>query len=131
MLIRTNRFGEGPSIYENPAFLIPMLQNDYGVVQKLVLDGQTIGVVSPSNGRQGTAGWVACASRPRGRAAVCSQAITLIEAAHPDTRRWALDTPSRAAENLRFYRRAGYVAVVDESEPFPGFKLTVFQKICP
>ena len=124
-------FGEGPTLYEDPTFLLPYLRDDDGTVQKLVLDGQTIGVVLTFQREVGYR-WLGClclspAHQGKGYG---SQAIRLLEARYPDARRWGLDTPTQKTQNLHFYRKAGYVAIA-ESEPFPGFKLTVFQKDMP
>ena len=121
-------FGQGPRVYEQPEFMLPLLADNADTVHKLVLDGQTVGftITFP---REAGYRWLGClAIAPAWqRRGFGLQAIVLLEAAFPTVRRWGLDTPAAKPENLRFYTRAGFVAI-GQSEPYPGFTLTVFEK---
>ncbi len=122
------RFGQGPRVYEEPQFLLPLLTGNVDTVHKLVVQGQTIGFTL-SFPREAGYRWLGClaiapACQSRGYGA---QAIALLEAAFPQVHRWGLDTPLAKEENRRFYERAGYVPI-GRSEPFAGFTLVVFEK---
>lgn len=121
-------YGKGPDIYENPAFLLPLLRDEPGCVRKLAAGGQIIGLIV-TYARTAASRWLGC---------ICLlpswqglgyglEAVRLLEAAYPDVRQWGLDTPAASEKNRRFYQKAGYRAV-DESEPWPGFRLTVYEK---
>lgn len=121
-------YGEGPEIYENPAFMLPLLRKADGSVRKLTADGELIGLVITYEKTE-TARWLGCicihpAWQGRGYGL---QAIRLLEAAYPAATQWGLDTPSASLKNRRFYEKAGYRAT-GEYEPREGFRLTLFEK---
>ena len=122
------RFGQGPRVYEEPQFLLPLLAANVDTVHLLAAMGLTVGFTL-SFPREPGYRWLGClaiapAWQNRGYGA---QALRLLEAAFPETRRWGLDTPLVKENNRRFYERAGYVPV-DTSEPYPGFTLIVYEK---
>ncbi len=121
-------FGQGPDIYENPGFLLPLLADGDGKVRKLCLDEKTIGLIV-SFPRTASSRWLGC---------ICllpewqgwgygSRALEMLEAAYPDVTQWGLDTPAAKEINLRFYRKAGY-RIVGESVTPDGMKLAVLEK---
>ncbi|OWA33443.1 hypothetical protein B9G55_22525 [Saccharibacillus sp. O16] len=59
-----------------------------------------------------------------------ANALSAIEAAYPQARRWSLDTPAGSERNQRFYSHAGYVKV-GESHPDPhsDFRLVDYIKL--
>jgi hypothetical protein len=79
------RYGEGPSIYEDPSFLLPLLAGGDGVVRKMVADGKTIGVIitfatGPDTRRLGCL----CLPPEEQNRGYGTEAIRLLEAAYPD-----------------------------------------------
>ena len=121
-------FGSGPSVYEHPEMLLPLLQSDDGALRKLVAEGVTVGFVI-TRPQTDTARWLGClciAPAWQGRG-YGSLALQLVEQAYPNVVQWGLDTPAAKKENRRFYERAGY-RVVGESWPMEGFCLLVFEK---
>ena len=122
------RYGVGPSIYENPAFLLPLLERGDGTVQKLLagdaLVGMAITVPSAPGARRLGCLCLPPAWQGRGYGA---QALRLLEALYPDTARWTLDTPADSARNRRFYEKAGY-RVIGESHVPGAPALVVYEK---
>ena len=121
-------YGKGPEIYENPAFLLPILAREDDTLRKLMVGEETIGFVLTYS-RTDTSRWVGClcllpAWQGKGYG---SQALRLVEDAYPQAMQWGLDTPAASEQNVRFYQRAGY-QVVTYSEAFPGFTLAVLEK---
>jgi len=121
-------YGQGPRVYEQPDFLLPLLENGNGNIRKLMVEEEIIGLVITSE-KTPNARWLGClcllpAWQGRGYG---SQALRLVEATYPEVRQWGLDTPAASEQNRRFYERAGY-RVIGESEPMEGFKLLVFEK---
>ncbi|HNW85587.1 MAG TPA: GNAT family N-acetyltransferase [Candidatus Limiplasma sp.] len=127
-LIDKLTYGEGPDIFENPRFLIPLLARADGAVQKLTLNGEIIGVVVTFE-QTPVARWLGCicllpAHQGKGYG---QTALRLLEQAYPTVRQWGLDTPEGNPRNRRFYEHAGY-RVTGRSEVRPGFTLLVFDK---
>ncbi|MCE5344194.1 MAG: GNAT family N-acetyltransferase [Eubacteriales bacterium] len=112
------RYGVGPSIYENPSFLLALLKKEDGTVQKLLAGNTLVGVVitfetAPDTRRIG------CLCLPpawQGRG-YGSEAIRLLEAAYPAVKRWTLDTPADSERNRHFYEKAGYQVVGESCAP--------------
>lgn len=121
-------YGRGPDLYENPAFLLPLLERGDDRVRKIVVGQETVGLMITSE-KTPTARWLGCvcllpAHQGMGYG---MRAMQLIEQAYPHVCQWGLDTPAGSVRNRRFYERAGY-RVVGESEPWPGFTLLAFEK---
>ncbi len=122
------RYGEGPSIYEDPSFLLPLLAGGDGVVRKMVADGKTIGVIitfatGPDTRRLGCL----CLPPEEQNRGYGTEAIRLLEAAYPDTKCWTLDTPADNVRNRHFYEKNGY-RVVGKTDNETGPKLVLFEK---
>lgn len=113
------RYGIGPSIYENPAFLLPLLAKNDGTVQKLLAGETLIGVAITIETAPGTRrlGCLCLPPKWQGRG-YGAQALQLLEAMYPTAKTWMLDTPADSERNRHFYEKAGY-RVVGESTP-PG-----------
>ena len=124
------KYGLGPAIYENPSFLLPLLQKGDSSVRKLVADGETIGVlitrpVEPGVMHLGCL----CVLPSHHSMGYGSQALRMLEQACPAARRWELDTPAASVKNRRFYEKNGY-RVVNDTHLDQGPDLVVLAKDC-
>ena len=103
------KYGLGPGIYEDPSFLLPLLQKGDQSVRKLVVDGEMIGIlitrpVEPGVMHLGCL----CVLPSHHSMGYGSQALKLLEQAYPSACRWELDTPADSIKNRRFYEKNGY-----------------------
>ena len=121
-------YGQGPDIYENPAFLHTLLEDGGVGVRKLVVGEETVGLAITFAKAKGYR-WLGCLClRPKWQGkGYGSQALRLLEAAYPSEKHWGLDTPAANARNLHFYEKAGYRIVGETREPGAPV-LMVFEK---
>jgi ribosomal protein S18 acetylase RimI-like enzyme len=112
-------YGQGPRIYEDPSFLLPLLEKNDGAVRKLTIGREIVGVAityekAPERRRLGCL-CLLPAWQGRGYGA---EALRLLEAEYPAAALWEVDTPADSARNLHFYRKVGYrvVGKVEGSE---------------
>ncbi len=122
------KYGLGPGIYENPSFLVPLLQKGDQSVRKLVVDGETIGVlitrpVEPGVMHLGCL----CVLPSHHSMGYGSQALKLLEQAYPSACRWELDTPADSIKNRRFYEKNSF-CVVKYTPMDQGPDLVVLEK---
>ncbi len=103
------KYGLGPGIYEDPSFLLPLLQKGDQSVRKLVVDGEMIGILITRPVEPGVMHLGCLCVLPSHQAmGYGSQALKLLEKAYPAARRWELDTPADSEKHRRFYEKNGY-----------------------
>jgi len=124
-------YGQGPGLYEDPTFLLPMLAAADDTVCLLMAGDTAIGITITYQ-RTPTSRWLGCLCLlPEWQGmGYGGAALRLLEATYPETCQWALDTPAASVRNRHFYEKAGF-SEVERTVTDTGFELIVFEKRLP
>ena len=105
----------GPPGYDSVRWQIEIMRKA-AAYYKMLADGQIVGgiIVFDLGGGHFELGriWIDPAFQDQGTGAAAMQ---FIEQAHPQARRWTLDTPAWATRNHHFYEKMGYAKVREDN----------------